>query len=276
MNERVHCLPLLIFLGLVVFAADWSLAQSETFTLSGVVMSESGTPMIGVRVYLKGGEVDQMVITDKDGQFRFEVSAGKYDLIFQKSEHYETVIKDIELRRQPLNSLKIILPRLTFELDLEMIGPIMVAAPSLEVSLDVRPPFKVGRPMRGTVFLKNVGKEPILIPTEPFIKDSQYSTEAKLMWISIDDRSQATYWQPYICLPAKNCKELRPSETISFPFTMYRREGYQEQGKREVQVYQKRGDNKLSVHVSFGWLTEGRDTRTQPIEKEITVFVQPN
>jgi hypothetical protein len=185
------------------------------------------------------------------------------------------VLKDVEIRKQPLNSLKIILPRLTFERDLEIIGPKLVPAPALEATLGLKPPFKIGRPIQGTLVLKNVGKEPILIPTT----DGQYSPEARLMQVYVHiEGYHAFYDKNYVCEPSKNCKELGPGKAISFPISIYNREGYDE-GKRVVQTYQRRGDNKLKVGVVFS-LSGGGDekavpTVTEPVTQELTVFVQP-
>lgn len=244
--------------------------------ISGVVIRDSGTAVEGVEVHLmKGESIYQTTSTDKEGKFKFEVSAGKYGLVFQYPGYYEMMVKDVDIWKQPRDSLKILLPKLTLELDLEIIGPKMVPAPALDATFKPKTPLKVGRPMRGTLFLKNVGKEPILIPTEPYTKDSQYSPEAKIMQIYVEVESHnAFYDQKYICLPSKNCKELKPLEAISFPLAIYNREGYDE-GKRGVQSYQKRGDNRLEINVHFKLPSRDDDIRTEPIKKEFTVFVQP-
>jgi hypothetical protein len=244
--------------------------------ISGVVLRESETPVEGMEVHLmRGGVIYQTTSTNKEGEFKFEVSVGKYDLLFQYPGYYEMTVKDVDIWKQPRDSLKILLPKLTLEPDLEIIGPQMVPAPALEVSFKPTTTLKVGRLIKGTLYLKNTGKEPILIPTALYTQESQYSPEARIMWISVEvEGYYAQYYQPHICLPAKDCRQLKPGETISFPVSIYNRERYEE-GKREIQAYHKRGDNKLKVWLQFNVPSPGEDVRTKPIEKEFRVFVQP-
>lgn len=262
-----------LLMGVIFFAGSWSLAQEARFILRGEVRSDTGSPMAVVEVRLKGEGLEQQTFTDMDGTFEFEIPAGVYELVFRSFGFYETVVRGIAIRKQPLNRLKIVLPWLSFERDLEIISPKRVPAPALEISFEPEFPLKVGHPMRGRVMLKNVGREPILIPTVPFTKDSQYSSEAKIMQLVVDVKGYYDYYdEKYICLPSKNCKELAPSETISFPITIYHREGYYK-GKRVVQVYPRRGEYKLTVGVHFMLPGTDHNTRTQPIEKEFTVLI---
>jgi hypothetical protein len=192
-------------------------------------------------------------------------------------------VKGVEIKKAPLSTLKITLPlsitspQLILQRDPEIIGPKMVPAPKLELSYEPRRPLAAGRPMQGTLTIKNMGKEPILMPTEPYTRDEQYSPRAKIVQIEVfAERLRAFFDQKYLCLPSKNCKELRPLETISFPITIHSREGYDE-GKRVAQAYPKTGEYMLKASVHFKLPSDDPnkdvDTRTEVIEREFSVLI---
>jgi hypothetical protein len=83
----------------------------------------------------------------------------------------------------------------------------------------------------------------------------------------------AFYDETYVCLPSKDCRELIPSEVVSFPITIYHRQDYF-QGKRVSQVYPQPGEYKLKLSVQF-MLPSGpnEDIRTEAIRKEVKVVV---
>lgn len=247
----------------------------ELVLLSGTVIRESGSALEGVEVHLiRGGSIYQTTVTDKEGKFRFEMPRGKYELMFRYPGYVETVLKGLDIWKQPIEALRVLLPKLTLERDLEIIGPKWAPSPALQLSFRPGVPLRVGRQITGTLLLKNVGKEPILVPRELYTQGSQYSPEAKIMQISISlEGYNALYDQKYICLPSKNCFELAPSHTVLFPVAIYDRKEYDE-GKRNIQVFHKKGANKLKINLHFV-LPGSDDARTKPVEKEFTLFVRP-
>lgn len=283
---------LTLFAGTAVFPQ----AQTQTFTLNGLVVvnregvvtlnldhtPERGAPDVEVR--LTGAGIEQKTITDQNGEFRFEAPVGVYELTFRHPAYYETTVKGVEVKQKPLSTLKITLPlsitspQLILQRDPEIIGPKMVPAPTLELSFEPRRPLAARRSMRGTLTIKNVGKEPILMPTEPVTKDSQYSPKAKIIQVDISAVGYyADYDQKFICLPSKNCKSLAHNKTISFPITIYERAGYYEVGRRVAQVYPKTGEYKLKARVHFKLPSDDPnkdiDTRTEAIEREFSVLI---
>lgn len=284
-----------ICLTLLAGTAVFPQAQTQTFTLNGLVVvnregvvtlnldhtPERGAPDVEVR--LTGAGIEQKTITDRNGEFRFEVPVGTYELTLRHPAYYETTVKGVEVKRKPSSTLKITLPlsitvsQLILQRDPEIIGPKMVPVPALELSFEPRRPLATGRPMQGTLTIKNVGKEPILMPTEPYTSRGQYSPRAKIMQVNVfAEKLGAVFDQKYLCLPSKNCKELRSLETISFPITIHSREGFDE-GKRVAQVYPKTGEYKLKASVHFKLPSDDPnkdiDIRTEAIEREFSVLV---
>jgi len=274
LSYRITCL-LFIVIGMAFLTLPFSLAQEPRFILRGEVRLDLGFPLHGVEVILRGSDLTQRTRTDFEGKFAFEVPAGTYELVFRDPDYLETVLRGVEVKKQPLEELKVLLTKLRFERDLEIIGPREVPAPALEISFNPELPLKVGRPMQGTLILKNVGRRPILIPTEPYTKDEQYSPQAKIMQISVHVNGYYDYYEEkYICLPSSNCKELAPFETISFPIRIYKRREYDE-GKRVVQVYPKKAEYRLQVSLHF-WLPHEKGSRpivTEPLRREFRVLI---
>jgi len=287
----------LVFICLTLLAGSGGLSAiaTQTFTLKGLVVvnregvvtlnldhtPERGAPDVEVR--LTGGGIEQKTVTDQNGEFRFEAPVGTYELSFRHPAYYETTVKGVEIREKPSSTLKITLPlsiklpQLILQRDPEIIGPKMVPAPELELSFKPRRRLAVGQPIQGALTIKNVGKEPILTPTEPFTKDSQYSPRAKISQIYISVAGyNAHYDQKFICLPSENCKSLAPNETISFPITIYEREEYYEKGRRVAQVCPKTGEYKLKANIHFKLPSDDPnkdiDTRTEAIEREFSVL----
>ncbi len=298
MNELSHYIGYslaFICLSLLAGAAALPQTQTQTFTLNGLVVvnregkvvlnldhtPERGAPDVEVR--LTGAGIEQKTATDQNGEFRFEVPVGTYELSFRHPAYYETTVKGVEVKKQPSSTLKITLPlsitipQLIWQRDPEIIGPKMVPAPALELSFAPRRPLAAGRPMQGTLTIKNVGKEPILMPTEPYTSRDQYSPRAKIMQVNVfAEKLGAVFDQKYLCLPPRNCKELRSLETISFPITIHSRERYDE-GRRVAQVYPKTGEYKLKASVHFKLPSDDPnkdiDIRTEVIEREFSVLV---
>lgn len=287
----------LVFICLLLLAgtAVFPQAQIQTFTLNGLVVvnregvvtlnldhtPERGAPDVEVR--LTGGGIEQKTVTDQNGEFRFEAPVGTYELSFRHPAYYETTVKGVEIREKPSSTLKITLPlsiklpQLILQRDPEIIGPKMVPAPELELSFKPRRRLAVGQPIQGALTIKNMGKGPILMPTEPYSRDEQYSPIAKIAQIYISAKGyNAHYDQKFICLPSENCKSLVPNETISFPITIYEREGY-EKGRRVAQAYPKTGEYKLNASVHFKLPSDDPnndvDTRTEVIEREFSVLI---
>src|SRR5262245_18532714 len=114
----------LVFICLTLLAgtAVFPQAQTQTFTLNGLVVvnregvvvlnldhtPERGAPDVEVR--LTGAGIEQKTITDKNGEFRFEVPVGAYELSFRHPASYEITLKGVEVKKQPLSTLKITLP----------------------------------------------------------------------------------------------------------------------------------------------------------------------
>jgi hypothetical protein len=286
-----------ICLALLAGTAVFPQSQTQTFTLDGlvvvnregfVILNSDHTPERGVpdvEVRLTGDGIEQETVTDQKGEFRFEVPVGTYELTFRHPGYYGTTVRGVEVKKPPSSTLKITLPLsinstqiILQRDDPKIIGPKRVPAPALELSFEPRRPLAAGRPMQGTLTIKNVGKEPILMPTELVTTDSQYSPKAKIIQIYISPAGyNAHYDQKFICLPAKNCKSLAPNETISFPITIYDREGYYEQGRRVAQVYPKTGEYKLEARVYFKLPSDDPnkdiDVRTEPVERDFSVLV---
>ncbi len=287
----------LAFICLALLAGTAALlqAQTQTFTLNGlvvvnregvVVLNMDHTPERGapdVEVRLTGAGIEQKTVTDQNGEFRFEAPVGTYELSFRHPAYYEITVKGVEVKGQPSSTLKITLPlsitspQQILQRDPEIIGPKMVPAPEMELSYEPRQPLAAGRPMQGTLTIKNVGKEMILIPTEPYTRRNQYSPRAKIMEVNVfAERLGAVFDQKYLCLPSRNCRELRPLETISFPITIHSREGYDE-GRRVAQVYPKIGEYKLKANVHFKLPSDDPnkdiDIRTESVEREFSVLI---
>lgn len=287
----------LLYVSLPWLAGRATLPQppAQTFALNGlvvvnreaaVVLNRDYTPERGaaqVEVELRGGGIEQRTYTDQNGEFRFEVPAGTYELTFRHPEYYETSLKGVEVKEKPSSTLKvalplkITLPQLIWQRDPEIIGPKIVPAPSLQLSFEPRRPLAAGRPMRGTLTMKNVGREPILVPTELVTRDSQYSPRSKIMQISISvDGYYDYYEEKYICVPSKSCKELRPSEAASFPITIYERKAFDD-GRRVARTYPKRGEYKLKASVNFKLPIDDPnkdiDIRTEAIKSGFTVLI---
>jgi hypothetical protein len=287
-----------ICLALLAGTAVFPQSQTQTFTLNGlvvvnregvVVLNSDHTPERGlpdVEVRLTGDGIEQETVTDQKGEFRFEVPVGTYELTFRHPGYYGTTVRGVEVKKQqpPSSTLKITLPLSITSTqiilqrgDPKIIGPQMVPAPALELSFEPSRPLAAGHPMQGTLTIKNVGKEPILVPTELFTTESQYSPKAKMMQIYISPGGyNARYDQKFICLPSKNCRNLAPNETISFPIAIYEREGYDD-GRRVIHVYPKTVEYKLKANVHFKLPSDDPnkdvDVRTGSVEREFPVLI---
>jgi Carboxypeptidase regulatory-like domain len=286
-----------ICLALLAGTAVFPQSQTQTFTLTGlvvvnregvVVLNADHTPertLPDVEVRLTGAGIEQETVTDQNGEFRFEVPVGTYELAFRHPGYYEITMRGVEVKKHPSSTLKVTLPLSITSTqiilqrgDPKIIGPKRVPAPALELSYEPGRPLAAGHPMQGTLTIKNVGKESILIPTEPYTRGDQYSLQAKIIQINISPAGyNAHYDQKFICLPSKNCKSLTPNETISFPITIYDREGYYEQGRRVAHVYPKTGGYKLEARVYFKLPSDDPnkdiDVRTEAIERDFSVVV---
>ena len=105
-------------LALLVGNSTWSGAVPayQEINLHGQVVTTEGSAVPGVEVYLKGQGSERATLTDDNGEFSFEVSPGRFDLVFQFIGFYTTIIKDVKIEKQPLAGLTIFLqPRLRFD-----------------------------------------------------------------------------------------------------------------------------------------------------------------
>lgn len=94
--------------------------------LNGVVIDESELELHGVEVNLKGEGIKQKTFSDKEGKFTFEISVDKYELVFRHPGYYETALKGLDIWKQPLDGLKILLPKLARKCDPGIIsGPVI-------------------------------------------------------------------------------------------------------------------------------------------------------
>jgi Ca-activated chloride channel homolog len=84
--------------------------QTQTFTLSGTVVDPAGTPMPGVSVELRQGEVvHQKTISNAAGEWRFDrVSPGGYGVRFTLAG-FETTEHRLEIRDRAPAALKVVL-----------------------------------------------------------------------------------------------------------------------------------------------------------------------
>lgn len=282
---------------LLVMAAWQSKAkcgQGVPVRLDGVVITLHGknyeykSTIPGAEVFLEGSDLRKLDITDREGNFHFEVPAGVYNLTVRMPGFYELTIKDVTLRKQPSGNLVAVLqPQLSVEPDLPVVGPREIAAPSLAVSFALEKPMRKGNPMKDRVILENVGRESILVPISSLVTLTQGSEQRLMMHLSVwpaknliaSGRYDAAFESWYACQPGKEtCRKLNRSESISYPVTLFSRKTYARTGQRQSYLYDRSTEYRGTVSIYFRLPQQDkakRPTETGSVRSEFKILVRP-
>ena len=161
---RISALVLLTVLFTGNVAA--STVAQELIQLEGLVTDSTGAVIPGASVTISREGETQRTISGDRGRFSFQISVGRYDLEVYLRGFIRTRLFQVDIPKQPLEPLLIVLPRLNLGRDLMVVDTTeRIEAPALDLAFlpDDRP--RVGSAIRGKLVIENIGEGAIDLPT---------------------------------------------------------------------------------------------------------------
>lgn len=195
-------------------------ASQDPVVLQGLVLNREA-PVPGTEVMVRGEGISETRLSDEKGRFEFRLLLGSYNVHVHLLGFYDVLVQSVQPQRNKRNELTINLTEDFSIVHDPVVEPARSPFPPLEVSVEWHRIDETAGSAAGEVRFQNNGIAKILIPVSERTADS-VPPGTLLMQISIRapfGKSKADFFQWYQCQPALNCRNLKPGESLSIPFT---------------------------------------------------------
>lgn len=206
-----------VLLTIGAFAFALAAAPRQAVALRGVVISE-GNPLSGVRLDLRCGDSTVHAVSQGDGGFQISAPAGICDLDARLEGYLGVLVKDLDLREPPSESLVVALPEALAApvgAEAEEVAP----APPLTIELEIGNGTAENEIIKATLTLVNTGTTALPIPTGAWPANRNRFFLGMHVAVS-SAQFGARYEQWFGCVPPNGCLWLQPGQSHSFPISL--------------------------------------------------------